>query len=265
MKITDFNISLLILMIMIFVSCNDKVEVQSKKVVDHKSLFLTLNPYDTNSEFYEKVKKLNKEHKLEKGKFILRLNNQNFPFDVIKNTNSISLSYSKEEEHLFSSLNYEISDTLNNKYKKILKTIKQIYDEKYVMNDKQIPADGLYYFENMKYTLYKDSDKYILFGYKLQDERIGNNKEREEEMKEFLKPFLGKNKSKNPISNVISSADAKNTFGVKIKIDYFEKKYIDSLLTKIDSDIKDSTSKKEKLKQQKDKENQKRKDNINNI
>ena len=87
---------------------------------------------------------------------------------------------------LFSSLSYERSDVLNNKYEQILNDIKPVYDKKYIKNDKQIPLGVFYPLGNLKYTLYKDKDKYILFGYKLIANRIGNKTEREKDLDELL-------------------------------------------------------------------------------
>lgn len=246
-------------------SCNNKVEEKSKKDEFHPTLFLTLSPYMSDNQFYNESKKLNQNNKLEKGKFVLRLNNKNYFFNVDKYKHSITLSYSKNEEVLFSSLSYERSDVLNNKYEQILNDIKPVYDRKYIKNDKQIPLGGFYPLGNLKYTLYKDKDKYILFGYKLIANRIGNETERQKELDELNRKMGRKGKSDNSMFTHLSSNDPKITFGIKIKIDYFEKDYIDSLLVKIDEDIKDSKLKELNIKQLKEKENLKRNENINNI
>lgn len=265
MKIKHPYILLLSLSLLIFVCCNNKVEEKPNKDKFHQPLFMTLSPYISDNQFYEKTKKLNKEHKLEKGKFVLRLNNENYYFNITKDKHSISLLHSQKEECFYSSLSYELSDFLNNKYKKTLNKIKSVYDKKYILNDKQIPLDGLYYFENMKYTLYKDKDKYILFGYKLVGSRIGNEIERQKRLDEMIRKMGIKDKSENTMYKHLSSNDPKITFGIKIKIDYFEKGYIDSLLVRIDKDTKNSKLKEEKVKLEKEKENQMRKENINNI
>lgn len=265
MKIQYHYILLFSLSLLIFASCNNKEEEKSKKDKFNQPVFLTLSPYISNNQFYEEIKKLNQEHKLENGKFVLRLNNENYYFNITKNKHSICLLYSQDEEYLFSSLNYELSDFINNKYKKTLKTIKSVYDKKYVLNEKQIPLDGLYYFDNMKYTLYKNDDKYILFGYKLIGSRIGNEIERQKRFEKFKKKLGITDKSENKTSKYISYDDPKTTFGIKIKIDYFEKGYMDSLLARIHKETKNSKLIEEKKKLEKEIENHRRKENINNI
>lgn len=246
-------------------SCNNKVEEKTKKDEFHPTLFLTLSPYMSDDQFYNESKKLNQNNTLEKGKFVLRLNNKNYFLNVDKYKHSITLSYSKNEEVLFSSLSYERSDVLNNKYEQILNDIKLVYDKKYIKNDKQIPLGGFYPLGNLKYTLYKDKDKYILFGYKLIANRIGNKTERQKDLDELNRQMGRKAKPENSMFTRLSSNDPKITFGIKIKIDYFEKGYIDSLLVKFDKDIKDSKLKEQNINQLKEKENLKRKENINNI
>ena len=246
-------------------SCNNKVEEKLKKDEFHPTLFLTLSPYMSDDQFYNESKKLNQENKLEKGKFVLRLNNKNYYLNVDKYKHSITLSYSKNEEVLFSSLSYERSDVLNSKYEQVLNDIKPVYDKKYIKNNKQIPLGGFYPLENLKYTLYKDKDKYVLFGYKLIVNRIGSETERQKDLDELNRQMGIKSKSDNSMFTRLSSNDPKITFGIKIKIDYFEKGYIDSLLVKFDKDIKDSKLKEQNTNQLKEKENLKRKENINNI
>jgi hypothetical protein len=95
--------------------------------------------------------------------------------------------------------------------------------------------------------------------------RIGNEIERQKELDELNRQMGRNTKSENSMFTRLSSNDPKITFGIKIKIDYFEKGYIDSLLVKFDKDIKDSKLKEQKINQLKEKENLKRKENINNI
>lgn len=274
MKKIYSKISLYGMMILIFINCNSNSNNDSglkKKVGVYKPLFMTLHPHETTSEFFNKIKRLNKEGKLEKGKFILKLNNAIFSFDVIKRKNSIGLWHTQKEEWSYSTLSYEKSDLINTKYQNILNTIKQIFDDKYVLNEKQIPLQSQFYFENMNYTLYKDKDKYILFGYKLQKERIGNAAEREEEMNRFLERTMGKESYKKDVNSNSrelkweSSDDPTQTFGLKIIVDYFEKKYIDSILIKIDKEIKKAQLEKNKIKLKLEKESQRREDNVKSI
>ena len=264
------------MMILIFINCNSNPNSNNdsgleNKVALYKPLFMTLHPHETTSEFFNKIKKLNREGKLEKGKFIVRLNNANFSFDVIKRKNSIGLWHTQKEEWSHSSLSYAKSDEINTKYQNILNTIKQIFDDKYVVNDKQIPLQSQFYFENMNYTLYKDKDKYILFGYKLQNQRIGNAAEQEAEMNRFLERTMGKGSYKKGVNSHHtelrweSSDDPKQTFGLQIKVDYFEKKYIDLILIKIDKEIKKAQLEKNKMKLKLEKESERRKENVKSI
>lgn len=264
LKYSYFSLISLLLCSMML-SCNKKVEEKLKKDEFHPPLFLTLSPYMSGNQFHSESKKLNKNNKLEKGKFVLRINNKNYFLNVDKYKHSITLSYSKNEEVLYSSLSYELSDILNNKYKKTLIEIKSVFDKKYIQNEQQIPLRVFYPLGNLKYTLYKDKDKYILFGYKLITNKIGNKTERQKDLDKLSRQMGRKSKSDNSMFTRLSSNDPKITFGIKIKIDYFEKDYMDSLLVKIYKDIKDSELKEQNIKLLKEKKNLKRKENLNNI
>jgi hypothetical protein len=252
-------------MFSMILSCNKKVEDKLKIDEFHPPLFLTLSPYMSDNQFYSESKKLIKNNKLEKGKFVLRINNKNYFLNVAKYKHSINLSYSKNEEVSYSSLNYELSDNLNNKYKKTLIDIKSVLDKKYIQNERQMPLIVSYPLDNLIYTLYKDKDKYILFGYKLITNKSGNKSERQQELDEFSRQMGRKSKTDNSMFTRLSSNDPKITFGIKIKIDYFERGYMDSLLDEIYKVNKESELKEQNIRVLKEKKNLKRKENLNNI
>lgn len=229
----------IICLIFLFSSCNnrqDKSKIPLKKEKKtYQSIFLGLSPNMSENEFSTKIKELNKNGKLEDGKFPLLVDGQEFLFEINKRQNSIKLSYSEEysvqEKHylLYEKFDKEFSkkgiwfDKCKNNFFKIL-------NKKYKLNKLQIPSKidlekiGLEYCDD--YKIFVDQNKYILFGtkfYGLKDPIISmgfkHNKEEEE---------------KSVIGNMVSTHD----YGMKIFIYYIPVEKYQELKKRIIKEIK---------------------------
>jgi hypothetical protein len=255
---------------------NENISSKKKEIVNYQPLFLSLSPNMSDSIFRYQIKELNKHNKLEKNQFALPVNDRYYYFDVTKDKYSIYLSYSKKKEYGLKHLNYKISDEIMASYKNQALEFKKIFDKRYKNTIKQIP-NNIYVEDypsyNMNYILYNDIDKYILLGYRVRGHRIGNEKESEQRMDDIIYQITGRHIDKNDKEELrmkkylkaTSSGPTTADFGFDIKINYFYKNYIDSLIVEMKINNKEIEKNNLKLQRKNNRINEIRKNNINEL
>lgn len=266
-----------IAIVLLLISCNNN-EGKKKLIpikINYQPLFLTLSPYMADSIFLSEIKKLNKVHKLENNQFVLPIKDRNYYFDVSKDKYSVCLSYSTKKGYSIKNLNYKISDKILAAYKKETLELKNLFDKKHSKSIKQIPDIDIENFRsyNMKYSLYEEQDKYILLSYRVNGTRIGNEKENDEKMDEIRFRVTGIHVNRNDVEEkqmkkyikAISSSPSSADFGFEIQINYFYKKYIDSLLVVMEVNNKELEKNNLDLQRKKNRINEIRSKNVNEI
>lgn len=231
---------------LIIVGCNSKATNENinstiKQTINHKPLFLSLSPYLSDSIFKYQIKELNKLNKLEKNQFALPIQDRYYYFDVNKDKYSIFLSYSEKKEFGIKYLNNKISDEILAGYNNQTLEFKKVFDKRYKNTISEIPTNidiADYPSYNMNYVLYNDIDKYILLSYRVKGHRIGNEIENDKRMDEMTYKITGRHTDKDDKEEIklrqylkaASPGPTTADFGFDIRINYFYKKYIDSLI-----------------------------------
>lgn len=228
---------ILISFFLLLSSCNDKNNTSknnsisvTKKDKKYQSLFLGLNPQMSDEEFSNKIVELNKTGKLENKKFPLLIDGEEFLFEIIKQNNSIRLSYKEEytiqkkcKSSQFFKKHKLLFQSKRNKFNKNKISFINIFKKKYSFNKFQFPKNfdfdriGLECYEDCGYTIFQDKDKYVVFGssiYGLEDYFIlTGNKYNEEDDND----------------NVFDKMITNHNYGMNIFIYYFPIKEFDKI------------------------------------
>lgn len=218
---------------------------EAKKVKKHNSLFLGLNPYMTEYDFSTEISNLNSQNKLNNGRFIIPVNNQDYYFDVKKTINTIRLTYSDQTSKSVHNLSYRISDEHLQLYENKINDLLKIFNSKYNGEEKVIPTEvNLSYYGLRKehYRIFQDSSKTVLIGYTINGYRCPSPSEQAYENSKKKKEKT----PDHPLENIGKFIDRENQssnfviFGLEVDIDYYYNDEFNKLFQKIiyDNEVK---------------------------
>jgi len=241
-------------------SSKDSISVSDS--INHKPLFLGLNPYMKNEEYDSQIKKLNKEGVLEENYFTVKYNNESFIFNVSKTPNSIRLEFNDFITVIKSpDYNKDLEEDLNPKYELEKNQIIKMYNNKYEKANWQLSKNidfSKFGFNLDNYILYKVKDKYILLGYSMPETYTNNTVEKNKNSKEDK--LFGSDVMLSKNNDFVSYE-----YGLKVQIDYLEINDINKILKRMNNEVNseiENIKRRNKIESNLEKN---RKNNINNI
>jgi hypothetical protein len=219
-----FTLIKVICFLLLLSSCNnqDKNINNTKPIKKEKKylpLFLGLSPYMSENDFSTKINELNKNRKLEYGKFPVLIDNEEYLFEIKKQHKSIKLSYTDEytltqkgkTTLFFKKYSKEFSNK-ENKFNTIRNNFIKILSKKYKLNEFQIPSnielEKIHLECCSSYKIFVDKDKYVIFGTSYYG------------LKDYLTSSGIKHKESDE-DNIFDNMITTHRYGMKILIYYF--------------------------------------------
>lgn len=237
------KINILLFLLVTLISCQRKTsETEIKNISNKSSVFLTLYPEMSDSDFKNEINKLNTTGLLSNSKFQFLLDKNIYNFDVIKNNISIRLNYNRKQtiETIF--LNYNRSDELIKNYNNEKLNLLKIFENKYKRSSNQFPLNYPIIAEELtkpNYEVFEDAEKYILIGWQVIGNRIPNKQESAEEIKKIF-PNTKYSKKFDEYAKASSNGGGKAVFGIEFEINYFRKSILDTIINKTWLDYKET-------------------------
>ncbi len=219
---------------------------EENKTENHSPLFLGLTPSMSDYKFSEEIKNLNKINKLDNGRFIIPIKNEEFYFEVQKTKNTIRLNCKNQDSIAIENLSYQISEEYLEKYNREINNIIEVFDKKYNGQKLIMPTNISllnYGLQNDYYKIFQDSSKTVLIGYKKIGYKHPSPSERKAEDNKI--------KKKNPydplesIGEIIDGQkDSSNfvVFGFEMDIDYYYNKEFNKIFKAIQIESKNNNN-----------------------
>ena len=244
------KINILLFLLVTLISCQRKTsETEINKISNKSSVFLTLYPEMSDSDFKTEINKLNATGSLSNNKFQFLLDKNTYVFDVTKNNISIRLNYNRKQTIETFFLNYNKSDKLIKKYSDEKLKFLKIFENKYKRSSNQFPQDYPIIADELSkpnYEVFEDAEKYILIGWQVIGKRIPNEQESAEEIKKHF-PNIKFSKEYDEYAKASSSGGGKAEFGIEFEINYIRKSILDTIINKTWLDFKETEQKANEL------------------
>ncbi|NRT13569.1 hypothetical protein [Flavobacterium sp. 14A] len=262
------KINILLFLLITLISCQRKTsETEIKKISNKSSVFLTLYPEMSDSDFKNEVNRLNTTGLLSNNKFQFLLDKTIYDFDVINNNISIRLNYNRKQtiETIF--LNYKKSDELIKNYSNEKLNLLNIFKNKYKRSSNQFPPNYTIMAEELSkpnYEVFEDAEKYILIGWQVIGDRIPNKQESAEEIKKIF-PNRKSSKKYDEYAKSSSNGGGTAVFGIEFEINYFRKSILDTIINKTWLDYKETEKRAHELNSRKHNLKIKQEENIKKL
>ncbi len=243
-----------------FINNIDKDSITNINKGNYSPVFLGLSPNMTDKEYDLQIKKLNKDGILEGNDFTINDNNKLYVFNVSKTSKSIRLEFN-DFVTVITTPNENVSQESNSNYELEKNQIQKVFNKKYKKANIQLPENidfAKFDFTLNNYTLYKDSDKYVLLGYSMPDVNTNNVVGKSRNSKD--EKLFG-----SDVMTAKSNEFVSYEYGLKIQIDYLEIDDMNKILKQINLEINNEVENKKRQSEIKVKREQSHKNNIKNI